>query len=647
MIQRAWPFAISSAACLLLSLTLIPAATAQGPGRVAPSTQMTPQIPVFGTPAASVTVTAADEDGVDLGEQALVKLVSNMTGTNLWATTQDRSQAMFDDVPSGVEYEVEVSAAGYETTTSQVYVMAPSENYDVIVRLKRDASSAAVATLPGQVLGGKERREAQKAIAALTAGKLKAAEKDLAKAYKADPGNADVNYLFGVLYTRENNTSEAETYLTRAVTINKHHVRALTMLGELQLRQKNYQGAIASLEQAASSDKGFWIAHWLLASAYLKSGAFEKSVQQSEQAIQAGKGAGTPAELIRGQALASLGKIEEAIQAFQNFLQQDPHSTSAEAVRKVIAQLKGADSPKYQEVSTSRETVVPVSVLPTAILTNLADGGMSIPTWHPPTVDDEKLSLAQGAVCPANKVIAGAARSAEHLVDSISKFEATEDVIDQQLNVLGKPETTAGRKFDYMASISESKNGLAVDETRQSFSDQGDFPDHIATRGLVALALVFHPALRDDYAMTCEGLGQWKGRATWLVYFRQRSDRPNRFLSYEFTNGSYAVALKGRAWIAADNFHIVHLETDLLAPMRQIQLLSQHQSVDYGAVYFPKRKTQLWLPKNAEIYFEFRRHRYYRRDSFGNFKLFAVSTTEKIGQPNIPSTADQTQRPHQ
>lgn len=647
MIRRRLLLVVSSTAYLLLAVTVMgqgrPGGPPSGPQRPAQPSNQSPT-DVFGSQGgASITVMVGDESGLMLSEQALVKVSSAMNSMNAWRTTQDRSEAMFDNVPLA-DYEIEVSAAGYKTTTQDLSVISPHENYDVFVRLQRSGDGDAVG-IPGQVLVGKARTEAQKGIAALNTGKLKDAQKHLEKAYKIAAGNADLNYVMAILCSRQNQTSEAETYLQKAVSMNPKHTRALTMLGELRLRKNDYKGAIALLVQAVSADQNSWTAHWLLSDAYLKDGEFEKARQQAEMAVEKGKGAATAAELVLGQALANLGKRTEAIRAFQVYLRDDPNSPAAGQVRRVIAQLQDSVRPEYQQVSHPLPTAS-ANVLPSAILTSSPDGGISIPTWHPPSVDDEKLSLAQGAVCPASEVIRRAGKSAEQLVDNVSRFEATEDVVDQQLNVLGKAETTASRKFDYMASISESDKGLAVDETRQSFTDEGDFPDHISTRGLVALALVFHPALRDDYAMTCEGLGQWKGRATWLVYFRQRPDRPDRFLSYEFTNGAYSVALKGRAWIAADTFQIVHLETDLLTPMRQIQLLSQHQSVDYGPVYFSKRKTRLWLPKEAAIYFEFRRHRYYRRDSFGDFKLFAVSTSEKIGQPNLQNTADQTKHPN-
>jgi len=95
-------------------------------------------------------------------------------------------------------------------------------------------------------------------------------------------------------------------------------------------------------------------------------------------------------------------------------------------------------------------------------------------------------------------------------------------------------------------------------------------------------------------------------------------------------NGSvYPVALKGRAWIKADSFQIVRMESELVSPAPEIHLATEHQIVDYGPVAFKKKKEDLWLPHSAELYFNFRNRRYYRRDSFDHFMLFAVDSAEK------------------
>jgi hypothetical protein len=148
--------------------------------------------------------------------------------------------------------------------------------------------------------------------------------------------------------------------------------------------------------------------------------------------------------------------------------------------------------------------------------------------------------------------------------------------------------------------------------------------------------------MQKDFDLHCEGQAVWHGQATWLVHFRQRHDRPNRMHSYSFGGQAFPVDLKGRAWITADKFQIVRIEADMVKPMPEIQLLSEHQTVEYGPVPFPKKNTTLWLPKTAEIYFDFRKHRYYRRHAFDHFMLFSVDTGEKRKEP-LPSPAMENQ----
>jgi hypothetical protein len=80
-----------------------------------------------------------------------------------------------------------------------------------------------------------------------------------------------------------------------------------------------------------------------------------------------------------------------------------------------------------------------------------------------------------------------------------------------------------------------------------------------------ALVLVFHPYYAPNYEMSCERLSQSLGGLAWQVHFRQKQGKPNALKTYQFgLNGpSYSVALKGRAWISADNYQIVRM-TDIL-----------------------------------------------------------------------------------
>jgi tetratricopeptide (TPR) repeat protein len=587
---------------------------------------------------AQIVVSVVDDSGMPLVEQALVKLYSQTTNTNTWGTTQKRSEVTFDSVLPG-DYEVEASAAGYETATQTVTVLTRHEVFDVLVRLKHGSRDDTQAAKPGQLLAPKALKEAQRGLAGLKAGNLNDAQKHLEAAYKLAPTDADLNFLMGLLYQQKKDAVQAEAYFVKAVSFDPNNVRALTSLGQLLLVKGDYKGAAEHLEKAVSVDAGSWQAHWELASAYLHLQRFEEARQQAQLAIQTGKGAANDAEFVLGEALARLGKTPEAIQALQTYLQSNPKSDTAPQIRDMVAQLQNptkADAGTQPTPVALNVTSGPASPL------DAPEGRMSIPSWSPPGVDDAQPLVAAGAACPSEMVIGKAGDRVKELVDNLARFDATEDVVHESLDELGRPMTKDSRKFDYQVEISEPLPGiLKIAEYRNGLTDQGDFPGNIAARGLPALAFVFHPDRRGDFDLVCEGLGDWHGQATWLVHFRQRTDKPSLEQSFDMNDASFAVDLKGRAWISASTYQIVRLEADLVRPIRQIQLLTEHQDVEYGPVQFKNRNMQLWLPISADLYMDCLRQRFHRRHSFGHYMLFSVGSSQKISQPKMPDLDEQ------
>lgn len=151
--------------------------------------------------------------------------------------------------------------------------------------------------------------------------------------------------------------------------------------------------------------------------------------------------------------------------------------------------------------------------------------------------------------------------------------------------------------------------------------------------GLPSLAFVFHERYRNGYRFDCRGLGEWHGRAAWLVDFQQRPDRKSRIRGYDVQGTLYPVSLKGRAWIAADSFDVMRMEADTMKPVPQINLRDEHQTIEYAPVHFRTGDTELWLPASADLYFDFPHHRYHRVHSFDSYLLFSVSVSQKIGTP--------------
>ena len=507
----------------------------------------------------------------------------------------------------------------------------------------REAPGAEGAVLQGefnasrrQQLPRRAGKNLRRGVDELKAGRLTEAQNKLEAAYKLAPDNPDVNFFLGYLYFQRNDFEHSAAYLSSAIKLDPHNLQAPPLLGRLYLQSKNYDAARVTLEHAVEVNPEDWMSHNLLAEVYLKQNQSERAKEQAELALEKSHGAAYSARLPLAEAMMRLGQNQPALEALQAYLKEDSTSQLAVQARNMMAELEQRDAPSAPDFSTAKDRGAALAELDRVL--NAPSPVPSLEAWRPPGIDDSRPDVTAGVSCPYQTVIEEAGNRVKSLVDNLARFDATESMLHEDLDDLGVPKNKISLKFDYVASISESKPGIIlVDEFRTWHSQVEDFPDHIATRGLPALAFVFHPDVRDNFEMKCEGLGTWNGAATWLVRFQQREDRPHHTQEYVVNHRVFPVSVKGRAWIAADSFQIVRLESDLVRPIPQILLFSQHWSVDYGPVHFPRQKEELWLPTKAELYFNFMKHRYFRRHSFDHFMLFSVDTEEKRKEPKAKS----------
>jgi tetratricopeptide (TPR) repeat protein len=584
-----------------------------------------------GTGVIVLTVFDGDKKA-HLNRQALLKLISLGDHSYSWQTTEANAQGVFTNVPYG-RYDVEVNAVGYMGMHEELRVMDTLRPSMIDVVLQRDPSAINL-DVSDEVMTPKARKEAKHAISALKSNKLVEAQKRLDAAYKLTPSSPELNFLLGYLSFQKKDFVHAGNYLTTATMLNPRNGQALTLLGRTGLERGDFSAAQTALERAVLADADNWLPHNLLADTYLRQKDYAKARDEAQIAITKGqsvpKSVAGPAQLVLGEALLGLGRNQDGIQAPNTFMEQSPQHPMVPQVRSLIVQIS-------QQITDDANTATHASEIRFKVVDPLAAlpaPGLSVKAWQPSGIDDVKPPVATDVACPLEQVVEESGKRVQELVADVSRFAAVEDLFHQALDSYGIPVRTETRKYNYVAAITEPKPGvLAVDEYREDKLDLKGYPDRIASTGLAVMALIFHPDMRDNFDMTCEGLGDWKGQATWLVHFRQRDDRPNNMHSYKIGEQSHAVSLKGHAWVTADKFQIVRIETEMISPMPEIQLLSEHHVVEYGPVPFPKKDTTLWLPKSAEIYFDFRKHRYYRRHSFDHYMLYSVDTQEKRKEP--------------
>jgi tetratricopeptide (TPR) repeat protein len=576
-------------------------------------------------------VSVRGPDGAAI-EAAAVVTVMKLDGQFYRQGTTEKGNVRFDAV-APTEYTIQVIAPGFERITKNIDAQdRGTTQLKVSIQMQPADGDDARTAEKIDPLPSKAQKELGKGLEALRTSKPEKARSHLDAVYRSAPNHPEVNYYLGVYSSQMNDWSQAKSYWTKTIDLFPKHLLALLSLGQALLRENKVDEALPYLDRAVEVEPSSWRAHAISAEAYLRQGSTEEAVGQAERALELSHGQAAVVQKVLATALARRGEKDRAIRVLQAYLKGHANDVEARKQLENLQALPGA-VPSSDGMTTSDETMA-VSAAVTS---------ESLPSnWLPPGVDERMPPVEPGAACALDEVVQKAEKRVEEFVGNVERFTATESLIHDSIDKWGLASSRETRKFDYVASIEEVKQGFFnFEEFRNSGAAPAEFPDGVATLGLPALALIFHSHNSGNFEMSCEGLARWNGRIAWQVHFRQRADKPNTIRSYRmgYQGPSHPVALKGRAWIDAESYQIVRLETDMIAPLPEIHLVADRTTIEYGPVHFRERNVDMWLPSNAEVYSDWRGRRFHRRHNFSNYLLFAVDDKQRI---SAPKSAEQT-----
>jgi tetratricopeptide (TPR) repeat protein len=529
------------------------------------------------------------------------------------------------------EYNVLVVAPGFARVMKQIDAQGSTLMKFTIQVQPAPEGEDAVTDKELAALAPKAQKALSKAIESLRNNKLPDARGQLETAFRVAPNSAEVNYLYGIYSLQASDRLKAESYWKKALELHPKHFRALISLSQVLLDDKRLPEALLYLDRAVRVEPSSWRAHAIYAEAYLRHGSPDEAIEQAERALQLGRGQAVVVQRYLAAALAKRGEKEKAVAVLQKYVEEQPADMAAkkqlESLRSFTAQNApgAADADMVQPGALADATALP---LPSA--------------WLPPDIDEKVPPVEAGAVCALDDVVQRAGQRIEEFVTNVDRFVATESVNHETINKSGLVSAPEARKFDYMVSIQEVRKGFFnVEEFRTVGNTFGEFPSGVDTNGLPAMVLIFHPYNVGSFDLTCEGLARWNGGLAWQIHFRQRPDKPNTIRKYRLgaMGRSVVVPLKGRAWIAADSYQIVRLETQMLAPVPEIRLAADSTVIEYGPVHFRERNLDMWLPQSAEVYSDWRGRRFHRRHSFSKYLLSTVDDQQHIF---APKTAEET-----
>jgi tetratricopeptide (TPR) repeat protein len=231
MVPRPIPMArffvgvLASSASLFLALPLRAQRPAGGtPAAPAGQRSSSPSSFISNDAPVDVLVSVREPTGMPLAGSAVVKLSSGK-GVHLTVSTRDNSTATFPQMLPG-DYDIEVIALGYHTTTEHASVFTGGTTCNVYIYLRNESEGSPGDRVPGgTILTPRLQGEIDKGLDKMRRHQYDAARAQFEKARKRAPANPDIQYLLGMLEYTEEHFDAAREKFQAALSIYPSHER--------------------------------------------------------------------------------------------------------------------------------------------------------------------------------------------------------------------------------------------------------------------------------------------------------------------------------------------------------------------------------------------------------------------------------------
>ena len=269
-------------------------------------------VPTASRAGTNVQFTILDENEKPLKQQALVRLTSLENGREFLQISHD-SEVRFTEVPLA-SYLLEVGAAGYLGSHSRISLFDATKDFKSTLVLKHDPAAVDLRLNDAGQLPSKARKKRRRGCRRWNSPISRKRASTWSPQITSYSSSSSINFLLGYLALQQKDEDHELTYLTAATKLDPKNLQAQNLLGQLYYRRGDYAHAAEAEEMVVASSEQSLMARKVLANSYLKFDQFEKARENSQWMVDQGGSEGASARLVLGQALAGLGKREEAIQ---------------------------------------------------------------------------------------------------------------------------------------------------------------------------------------------------------------------------------------------------------------------------------------------------------------------------------------------
>ena len=454
---------------------------------------------------------------------------------------------------------------------------------------------------------------------------------------------------------KDKNLVDAERHLRKAVREDLKYSAAWVTLGQVLARQGKNEEARGACFQGTIGDPRYVPAFLCLADIAARAHAWDEVLKLSGRAIELDPSADAVAYEYHAAANLNLhnlaGAEKSGLRAVA--IDKDHREPRVHFVLAQIYEAKGDDANEaaqlreYLKYSGSADDIAMAEQYLSKLEGRTANIGnvdplsgsklegsirSSMEEVGPPDIDAAVPPVINGA-CPLTKILKETSNRTLDLIESLQRFSANERIEQIDIDKNGKRRNFTAKEMNYLVQIERNSYGYpSVQEYRSG--NTSPQRTSVMDSGTAAFALIFHPAHVENFAFHCEGLTELQGSAAWQVHFEESADPNKAFTAIHVGGSVYLPKFKGRAWITTSGYDVLRIETDLVAPIPNINLQREHQVINYAPVDFPKRHVRLWLPESTSLYIAYRGRRYERVHRFSQFQVFSVDSAEAVKEPS-------------
>src|SRR5689334_6943042 len=297
-------------------------------------------------------------EGGTPAEQVVVRLESFDSGGSISEVFTDRlGKFSFTGLPPA-QYSIRIHQSGYRDATQNVDMTTTTSGL-VMLQLIRDipiAGKSITGSIDANVPAAAQ-KEFDKGVAALAEGgkdKTAFAVKCFEKAVSIYPKFVEARLKVGTGYMDLEQWDKAEKALLGTIEVDPKAFNAFFALGEVYLRENKMSDAEKILSQGLAIQDQSYLGHLNLARVYWEEAheikdlaqakpALEKSYDEVKRALVLNPNL-AQAHLLKGNLLLRVGRVNDALTEFNEYLRLEPNGPFAAETRTLVERIKKATS---------------------------------------------------------------------------------------------------------------------------------------------------------------------------------------------------------------------------------------------------------------------------------------------------------------